>query len=196
VKSVEKRGGQGAFNWGSNVEDHQTTEEQQPADFQNDSAENAEETAEEVPAEPQIVEKTYDEFTKERAARMSKASYTTNLRKPNEGEKEDPKLRKAKVIKKKKEESSDEHLTEEDESDDEDNKIKKQLEDALAAQFHFADPRGGPSRGGRGGRGPRGPNRPQQPNVPVADGGNRRRNDRQNNAPRVEDLNDFPSLAA
>lgn len=151
-----------------------------------------------VPAEPEAVQMTLEQWKKEQASKMSKTEYAANIRKPNEGEKEDPKLKKAVVLKKKKvgdEDSDDGADGDDNDAEDECEKLKKELEQTLASQFHFADVRG-PARGGRGGRssGPPGPRRSDEGHVPT---GNRQpRGGKPQHTPRVEDLNDFPSLAA
>lgn len=151
-----------------------------------------------VPAEPEAVQMTLEQWKKEQASKKSKAEYAANIRKPNEGEKEDPKLKKAVVLKKLKagDDDSDEGADgDENDAEDECEKLKKELEQTLASQFHFADVRG-PARGGRGGRpsGPPGPKREEGSYVPS--GGRQNRGGKPQHTPRVEDLNDFPSLAA
>jgi len=203
VKSVDKRGGQGQYNWGDPTE---ATPEQETT-----GQEPREEVAE-VPAGEEVVGAegteaqeapvmSLDQWKKEMAAKKSKAEYSANIRKPNEGEKEDPKLKKALVLKKKKAEESDEAEEDAEESEDEGEKLKKELEQTLASQFHFADQRG-PPRGGRSGRGggPGGSGRGGHEGGPAARSGPPRSSNnpsnRQQYTPRVEDLNDFPSLAA
>ncbi|OQR68267.1 hypothetical protein BIW11_02049 [Tropilaelaps mercedesae] len=218
VKSVDKRNGQGPFNWGS-ATDTATNEqgdlEQQPGPNNNASAipdTNREETTEGgeeagSPTGTEVIEMTLEQWKKEQAAKKSKAEYSANIRKPNEGEKDDPKLKKATVIRKKKEEESYGSEDDAEESEDECEKMKKQLEQTLASQFHFADQRGGPPRGGRGpGRtgGPGGPRGPLSHGPSIAGGsstasarpGPGARQNRPQHTPRVEDLNDFPTLAA
>ncbi|XP_022665583.1 plasminogen activator inhibitor 1 RNA-binding protein-like [Varroa jacobsoni] len=222
VKSVEKRGGQGAYNWGSATDtsaNDQGDLEQQQGSNANASNVNQDSSREEIaeggeeasaPAGSEVVEMTLEQWKKEQAAKQSKAEYSANIRKPNEGEKDDPKLKKATVIRKKKEEETYDSEEDAEESEDECEKMKKQLEQTLASQFHFADQRSGPPRGGRGpGRtGPGGPRfgQPSQgghgptPGVagpnPNARTGSNARSNRPQHTPRVEDLNDFPSLAA
>ena len=150
-----------------------------------------------VPAEPEAVQMTLEQWKKEQASKKSKTEYAANIRKPNEGEKEDPKLKKAVVLKKLKagDEDSDEGGDGDDnDAEDECEKLKKELEQTLASQFHFADVRG-PARGGRGGR-PSGPPGPKREEGYAPSGGRPTRGGKPQHTPRVEDLNDFPSLAA
>ncbi|XP_003743423.1 plasminogen activator inhibitor 1 RNA-binding protein [Galendromus occidentalis] len=204
VKSTEKRGGQGAHNWGKNTDQFDTTPEQELVVPENldvtpegvpEGVAAGEEPA--VPAEPEAVQMTLEQWKKEQASKVSKAEYAANIRKPNEGEKEDPKLKKAVVLKKLKageEDSDDADGDDANDAEDECEKLKKELEQTLASQFHFADVRG-PARGGRGGRssGPPGPRRQEEGNQPSS---RPPRGGKPQHTPRVEDLNDFPSLAA
>lgn len=199
VKATEKRGGQGAHNWGKNTDFEPAVEQEVLQVDELDTTPEVgagDETA--APAEPETVQMTLEQWKKEQASKMSKTEYVSNIRKPNEGEKEDPKLKKAVVLKKLKageEDSDDGEGGDDNDAEDECEKLKKELEQTLASQFHFADVRG-PARGGRGGRssGPPGPRR-EEGHVPSgrqSRGGGKT----QHTAPRVEDLNDFPSLAA
>lgn len=197
VKSTEKRGGQGAHNWGKLTEFDSAPETEllitENLDVTPEAAPGEEVV---VPAEPEAVQMTLEQWKKEQASKMSKKEYAANIRKPNEGEKEDPKLKKAVVLKKLKageEDSDDADGDDGNDAEDECEKLKKELEQTLASQFHFADVRG-PARGGRGGRPSGGPPAPRReeghtPSRPT-------RGSKPQHTPRVEDLNDFPSLAA
>jgi len=200
VKATEKRGGQGAHNWGKPT-DFDAAPEQElliVEDLDTTPTEVGAGDEAVVPAEPEPVTMTLEQWKKEQASKMSKTEYAANIRKPNEGEKEDPKLKKAVVLKKKKagdDDSDDGGDGDDNDAEDECEKLKKELEQTLASQFHFADVRG-PARGGRGGRssGPPGPRRSEEGHAPT--GGRQSRGGKTQHTPRVEDLNDFPSLAA
>ncbi|XP_022666057.1 plasminogen activator inhibitor 1 RNA-binding protein-like [Varroa jacobsoni] len=185
-----------------------------------------EETPAEGEVEPETPEKTLDQWKKELEARKSKTTYNAAIRKPNEGESSDPKWAKMKMIKKKKDSDSpapiishkEHHPVTEDMLDEEDRKLKR-LEETVSKQFHYLDSRGNTgstaggrsNRGGRGGSfGGRGGGRGGRtgPGDRSAGGGDSRgsrghahnghnaQQPQSRPTPRVEDLNDFPSLAA
>lgn len=167
-----------------------------------DNAESKEnEPLPEEPVEEAVKEMTLDEWKKEQEAKRVVPKY--NLRKPGEGE-DDKQWKKSYVLKKKAKEEDDDQDDEED--DDEEYNRKGNQRMLLDIQINFSDSRRGTRGRGRGGRGaPRTPGREDRPREDRGNRGGRgmgRDREReppkgkgQQSAPRVDDFNDFPSLA-
>lgn len=224
VKSVDKRDGAGAHNWGSHkqdLEDFQKNQQPQQPSSTDDEApkEGNEDEQPAAPVEEEVKEMTLDEWKAQRNAQRLKPEY--NIRKAGEGESGQNWDKMVKLDKKA--EELDGQKRDDGPKKDADAK-KKQL---LDIEFHFNDGRrGGLGRGGRGGRGPpsvgqgnRRPNRDRE-HRPVRgegeershddDGQQRERRQRRPryqertggagndaavpHAPKVDDERDFPSL--
>jgi len=156
IKPEEKRGGSGKGNWGNFEDDVKAdgdetnnTSVEEPIK-EGEEAENKEEAVEDrAPKEddePKTM--TLDEW---KAQQVKKEGPKFNVRKPGEGQKDDPKWKKATIYKKENEEESEEEEEEEVVYLQRANRQKK-----VNINFTFADEsrggRGGPGRG-RGGRG-------------------------------------------
>jgi len=159
IKPEEKRGGSGKGNWG-NFEDDVKAEGEEPANTSTEEAatqeggeakeDGAASDKEPVPEEPKTL--TLDEW---KAQQSKKEGPKFNTRKAGEGQKADPKWKKATAYKKNEEEESDEDEEEEVVHTQRSNRSQK-----ININFTFADDSsrggGGGGRGrGRGGRGPR-----------------------------------------
>lgn len=156
VKSVDKREGSGSYNWGS---DKELVEENLNAEVSDHdtSAENAEKIEEgAAPVEGEDKEKTEEEQAREMTLdeykaqqKAAKAAKTTafNIRKAGEGENQ-AQWKKTYVLKKKVEEEADE-----DEEDDDEESHHGRRKVVLDIDFQFSDsPARGRGRGrGRGG---------------------------------------------
>merc|ERR1712012_62948 len=157
IKPEEKRGGSGKGNWG-NFEDDVKAEGEEPANTSTEEAatqeggeakeDGAASDKEPVPEEPKTL--TLDEW---KAQQSKKEGPKFNTRKAGEGQKADPKWKKATAYKKNEEEESDEDEEEEVVHTQRSNRSQK-------ININFADDSsrggGGGGRGrGRGGRGPR-----------------------------------------
>lgn len=153
----------------------------------------------EEPIEEAVKEMTLDEWKREQEAKRVVPKY--NLRKPGEGE-DDKQWKKSYMLKKKAKEE-DEDQDDEEEEDDEEYNRKGNQRLLLDIQINFSDSRRGMRGRGRGGRGaPRAAGRePVQERGNRGGGGGRAGNREsakgkgQQSAPRVDDFNDFPSLA-
>ncbi|KAG8195808.1 hypothetical protein JTE90_004811 [Oedothorax gibbosus] len=168
----------------------------------NTEAKEGEQTEEQM--EEAIKEMTLDEYKREQEAKRVVPKF--NLRKPGEGE-DDKQWKKGYVLKKKPVEEEEDQDEEEDVEDDEYARKEKQKV-LLDFQFNFTDSRRGTRGRGRGGRGgPRGGARdnPMRDGPPREDrmretrgprGGGPPRAKPGQQAPRVDDINDFPSLVS
>lgn len=151
------------------------------------------------PVEEAVKEMTLDEWKREQEAKRVVPKY--NLRKPGEGE-DDKQWKKSYMLKKKAKEEDDDQ-DEEDEEDDEEYNRKGNQRLLLDIQINFSDSRRGMRGRGRGGRGaPRAPGREsvggrEERGPRGGRAGNRDtpKSKGQQSAPRVDDFNDFPSLA-
>lgn len=221
VKSVDKRDGGGAHNWGSHKQDIDDLNKP-PTDDENKEGgeENADDSTPTAPIEEEPKEMTLDEWKAQRQSQLLQPQY--NLRKAGEGE-DNAQWDKMKRLDKK---IGDGDVGRKDDiaaaaAKKEADAKKKQV---LDIEFHFNDGRRGglgrrPNTGGRGG-GAGGPGqnrrpRPQRDNADEShgDGGEQRerrppreRRPRFENrrgeyhgqdaphAPKVDDERDFPSL--
>lgn len=187
MKSVDKKGGEGAFNWGTVNDDlevqlspfgeENATETAEKSGDDTATTENPADTSkeEEQPTGEGVVpddakEMTLDEYKREQEQKRSRASF--NIRKPGEGE-ENSQWKKMFVLKKKINEEGEEE--EEEETDEEDEYTRRGRQRQLVEiEINFADQRrgrggrgrglgrggpGGPGGPGRGAGGPRGPPR-------------------------------------
>lgn len=171
VKPVDKKGGEGAYNWGTVNDDlevqlspfgeenvtetadksgDETAVGENAADTSKDSSGAAgEEGAAAENAADDAREMTLDEYKREQEQKRSRASF--NIRKAGEGGEEKAEWKKMYVLKKKiTDEDGDEE--EEEESEEEDEYMRRGRQRQLVdIEINFADQRRG--RGGRGGRG-------------------------------------------
>ncbi|XP_070501452.1 SERPINE1 mRNA-binding protein 1-like [Chironomus tepperi] len=141
VKSVDKRDGGGAHNWGTHKTDIDDMNKPVTDGEDTSGEKEGEEVVEEPAAPEEPKEMTLDEYKAQRRAQLLQPQY--NIRKAGEGE-DDPKWDNMKKLDKKMEEST--ALKKDDGKKDADGK-KKQV---LDIEFHFNDGR----RGGLGRRGP------------------------------------------
>ncbi|XP_037526578.1 plasminogen activator inhibitor 1 RNA-binding protein isoform X1 [Rhipicephalus sanguineus] len=170
VKPVDKKGGEGSYNWGtvnddlevqlSPFGDENTTEAaeksgdetaagENTADTSKDSGVAGEEGAASENAAEDTKEMTLDEYKREQEQKRSRASF--NIRKPGEGGEEKAEWKKMYVLKKKITDEDGEE-EEEEESEDEDEYMRRgRQRQVVDIEINFADQRRG--RGGRGGRG-------------------------------------------
>ncbi|XP_037288030.2 uncharacterized protein LOC119180980 [Rhipicephalus microplus] len=170
VKPVDKKGGEGSYNWGtvnddlevqlSPFGDESTTEAaeksgdetaagENTADTSKDSGVVGEEGAAGENAAEDAKEMTLDEYKREQEQKRSRASF--NIRKPGEGGEEKAEWKKMYVLKKKISDEDGEE-EEEEESEDEDEYMRRgRQRQVVDIEINFADQRRG--RGGRGGRG-------------------------------------------
>lgn len=212
VKSVDKRDGGGAHNWGSNkdvIDEADKTNEETWVGEKPEPVEPAPEVPkgdqpeqpepETTQAEEEAKELTLDEWKAQRAGR-SKPQY--NLRKAGEGEDPTQWKKMYELSKKKGEEEAIDTDDEEYDASEYPQRVGRQKH-VLDINIHFSDSRRGAAgrgRGGRGGRGGRNTNREPR-DRPVRErfrstteeqveerGGDAR------NAPKVDDERDFPSL--
>ncbi|GFQ72037.1 plasminogen activator inhibitor 1 RNA-binding protein [Trichonephila clavata] len=163
----------------------------------SESPESKENEQNEEQIQDAVKEMTLDEYKK--IIEAQRTVHKFNIRKPGEGE--DPKQwKKGYVLKKKVPIEDEEEDDDDDEVEEEEYGRKGQQKVLLDIQFNYSDSRRGMRGRGRGGRNSRGAGR---------DGGNRdfARDDRYRGgrgreavkksgqqAPRVDDFNDFPSL--
>lgn len=172
VKSVDKRDGGGAHNWGSHKQDIDDLNKP-PTDDENKEGgeENADDSTPSVPVEEEPKEMTLDEWKAQRKGQLLKPQY--NLRKAGEGE-DNAQWDKMKRLDKK---IGDGETGRKDEAGlaakREADAKKKQV---LDIEFHFNDGRRGglgrrPNTGGRGAGTAGGPNRRPRPNRENAEGG-------------------------
>ncbi|XP_071573633.1 uncharacterized protein [Temnothorax nylanderi] len=217
IKPVDKKDGAGSHNWGTHNDEIEESLNQDSQDWANDKPEadpqaptevkngetTADATVEEKPAEEETRELTLDEW---KALRSNRAKPQYNLRKAGEGE-DLSRWKKMYALEKKKE------GTEEEEEEEEDydaaaeypQRVGRQKR-VLGIEIQFNDSRRGAGGRGRGGRG-RGDrmnggrgfgNRGGGGGAP-RDGDTRPQNEQRSprsrqNAPKVDDENDFPSL--
>nr|XP_053656877.1 plasminogen activator inhibitor 1 RNA-binding protein-like [Cherax quadricarinatus] len=211
VKSVDKREGSGSYNWGSDKDQIEEQLNATPnASDLDTSAENVEKAPEEVGAaaeNEEVVreddgtkEMTLDEWKAMQGARNKPAF---NIRRAGEGENQ-AQWKKTYVLKKKVEEES-----EEDDEDEEEEVHHGRRKVILDIDFQFADSpgrgrgrgrgRGGPGRGrggdrmDRGGRGG-GMDRGRGERGRGGPGSRGGRGTSRQEAPKMDDERDFPSL--
>lgn len=171
VKPVDKKGGEGSYNWGTVNDDlevqlspfgeESTTEAAEKSGDETAAGENAADTSkdsgvagEEGAAGENAIddtkEMTLDEYKREQEMKRSRASF--NIRKPGEGGEEKAEWKKMFVLKKKITDDEDGEEEEEEESEDEDEYMRRgRQRQVVDIEINFADQRRG--RGGRGGRG-------------------------------------------
>lgn len=218
VKAVEKRNGAGAHNWGSakqdiemDLEGLQQKEPQQQQQPQNNTEdETAPAAKEESIVEPKVL--TLDEYKAQQELKRAKPQY--NIRKAGEGEDLSPQWEKMVALKKASKKTDEEEF-------EYDPSLYPQrvgrLQRIVDIQFNFNDGR----RGGGAGSGPGGRFRNKKPGVggnapgggtpPVGGGGavtgggnttenvkftrTKREVKREQNAPKVDDVRQFPTLS-
>nr|XP_034181489.1 plasminogen activator inhibitor 1 RNA-binding protein-like [Osmia lignaria] len=215
IKPVDKKDGAGSHNWGThndeieeslNPESQEWANEKPDADTTQTSSteakegETAADATEEKPAEEESREITLDEW---KALRNNRAKPQYNLRKAGEGE-DLSRWKKMYALEKKKEgaEEDDDEEEEYDAAAEYPQRVGRQKH-VLGIEIQFSDSRrgaGGRGRGrGRGDRangrgfGNRGAPRDGEPRGPAIQSEQRSPRGRQN-APKVDDENDFPSL--
>lgn len=162
VKSVDKREGGGAHNWGTYEDDIKAEEDKNnlstdgegnPAEQKshaNNADQNDESRTEAEPKEEEPKTLTLDEW---KAQQGRKEGPKFNVRKAGEGSDIDPKWKKTTAYRKEKEQEDEE---EEENAELYPQRVNRQKR-VLDIQFNFADAsRNGPAPGGRGGRGGRG----------------------------------------
>ncbi|XP_029167558.1 plasminogen activator inhibitor 1 RNA-binding protein-like [Nylanderia fulva] len=213
IKPVDKKDGAGSHNWGTHNDEIEESLNQETQEWNNEKPETepqpttevkngettADTTVEEKPAEEETRELTLDEW---KALRSNRAKPQYNLRKAGEGE-DLSRWKKMYALEKKKEGNEEE----EDEEEDYDaaaeypQRVGRQKR-VLGIEIQFSDSRrgsGGRGRGGRGrgdrmnngrGFGNRGAPRDNEPRPQTEQRSPRSRQ----NAPKVDDENDFPSL--
>uniref|UniRef100_A0A6P4ER21 Translation initiation factor IF-2 n=1 Tax=Drosophila rhopaloa TaxID=1041015 RepID=A0A6P4ER21_DRORH len=153
VKSIDKREGGGAHNWGSpkqDIEDVKTGESSPQADKEDSANEQSADPAA-VAEEDESKQMTLDEY---KALRDQRAKPNYNLRKAGEGAVDNAEWKKMVVLSKKKESNSEDEL-------EYDPSLYPQrvgrLQRIVDIQFNFNDGRkGGFRKGPRPGAGPRG----------------------------------------
>ncbi|XP_076172236.1 uncharacterized protein LOC143149068 isoform X1 [Ptiloglossa arizonensis] len=215
IKPVDKKDGAGSHNWGTHNDEIEESLNQESQDWPNEKSdgdatqaspetkegETNPDAVEEKPAEEESRELTLDEW---KALRNNRAKPQYNLRKAGEGE-DLTRWKKMYALEKKKEGA------EEDEEDEEEydaaaeypQRVGRQKR-VLGIEIQFSDSRrvvGGRGRG-RGGRGERANGRGYGNRGAPRDGETRgpppqteQRSPRgRQNAPKVDDENDFPSL--
>ncbi|XP_077561421.1 intracellular hyaluronan-binding protein 4.S-like isoform X1 [Haemaphysalis longicornis] len=176
VKPVDKKGGEGSYNWGTVNDDLEVQlspfgEENavEAADKSSDEAALAGDNAADASASSKdgfppgeegsaetasedAKEMTLDEYKREQEQKRSRASF--NIRKPGEGGEEKAEWKRMFVLKKKvsDEDGEDAEDDDEDDSEEEDEYMRRGRQRQLVdIEINFADQRRG--RGGRGGRG-------------------------------------------
>jgi plasminogen activator inhibitor 1 RNA-binding protein len=185
VKPVEKRDGNGAYNWGTFKDDLEetmttTTATTEPAQTEEGNAPGADaevnEQAETAATEENAAQEGTDEDNQktmtldEWRAMQAKPKNDFNIRKPNEGT-DDSQWKKTYILKKK---EVPQHEEEEVEEDDEEEEYEDPRKRTLNIEITFNDPirRGGRGRGrGRGGPPNRGPREGGPPNRGPREGG-------------------------
>ncbi|XP_011339650.1 plasminogen activator inhibitor 1 RNA-binding protein isoform X2 [Ooceraea biroi] len=212
IKPVDKKDGAGSHNWGTHNDEIEESLNQENQDWANDKPDadpqattevkNGEATAdaavEEKPAEEEARELTLDEW---KALRNNRAKPQYNLRKAGEGE-DLSRWKKMYALEKKKEGQEEEEEEEEeyDAAAEYPQRVGRQKR-VLGIEIQFSDSRrgsGGRGRGGRG-RGDRVNGRGFGNRGAPRDGDARLQNEQRSprsrqNAPKVDDENDFPSL--
>lgn len=177
VKPVDKKGGEGSYNWGTVNDDLEVLQSPfgeenaaETADKSGDEAALAGDSAADASASSKdgfppgeeggsaetasedAKEMTLDEYKREQEQKRSRASF--NIRKPGEGGEEKAEWKKMFVLKKKvsDEDGEDGEDDEEEDSEEEDEYMRRGRQRQLVdIEINFADQRRG--RGGRGGRG-------------------------------------------
>ncbi|XP_034935884.1 plasminogen activator inhibitor 1 RNA-binding protein-like isoform X1 [Chelonus insularis] len=222
VKPIDKKDGAGSHNWGTHNDEIEESLNPETQDWNNEKpdgettqppAENkdaetpVDTSTEEKPAEEETKELTFDEW---KALRGARAKPTYNLRKAGEGE-DLSRWKKMYALEKKKEgaEEDDDEEEEYDAAAEYPQRVGRQKR-VYDIEIQFSDSRrGAGGRGGRGGRGNRGdrPNgrgfgnrggaprdesRSSDVKIPTVD--QRSPRGRPQNAPKVDDEHDFPSL--
>ncbi|KAG7207102.1 hypothetical protein KM043_000979 [Ampulex compressa] len=221
IKPVDKKDGAGSHNWGTHNDEIEESLNQENQDWVTDKPEadapqvasEAKEgemavdtSTEEKPAEEESRELTLDEW---KALRQNRAKPQYNLRKAGEGE-DLSRWKKMYALEKKKEGAEEEEEEEEeyDAAAEYPQRVGRQKR-VLGIEIQFSDSRrgfGGRGRAGRGGRGERANGRgfgnrgvsrdagePRGPVLQTVQSEQRSPRGRQN-APKVDDENDFPSL--
>ncbi|XP_066585959.1 SERPINE1 mRNA-binding protein 1-like [Prorops nasuta] len=215
IKPVDKKDGAGSHNWGTHNDEIEESLNQENQDWSNDKVDTdtthapsegkegdapADTSTEEKAAEEEARELTLDDWKKERESRV-KPQY--NLRKAGEGE-DLSRWKKMYPLERKKE--GENETEEEGEYDAGAYPQRAGRQKRVDIEINFADNRrgaGGRGRGGRGGRGDRANGRGYGNRGAPRDGDNRgliapqaeQRSPRgRQNAPKVDDEHDFPSL--
>ncbi|XP_032679183.1 plasminogen activator inhibitor 1 RNA-binding protein-like isoform X4 [Odontomachus brunneus] len=218
IKPVDKKDGAGSHNWGTHNDEIEESLNQESQDWSNEKPESeatqaatevkngdtAVDTAvEEKPVEEESRELTLDEW---KALRNNRVKPQYNLRKAGEGE-DLSRWKKMYALEKKKE-GADEEEEEEEEYDaavEYPQRVGRQKR-VLGIEIQFSDSRrgsGGRGRGGRGrgdrvngrGYGNRGTPRDGDSRGSLQSSQNEQRSPRsRQNAPKVDDEHDFPSL--
>ncbi|XP_020288673.1 plasminogen activator inhibitor 1 RNA-binding protein-like [Pseudomyrmex gracilis] len=212
IKPVDKKDGAGSHNWGTHNDEIEESLNQETQDWANEKPDSdtqvtpevkngettAETPAEEKPVEEETRELTLDEW---KALRSNRAKPQYNLRKAGEGE-DLSRWKKMYALERKKETNEDEDEEEEeyDAAAEYPQRVGRQKR-VLGIEIQFSDSRrgsGGRGRGGRG-RGDRMNGRGFGNRGAPRDGDSRSQNEQRSprsrqNAPKVDDENDFPSL--
>ncbi|KAL2751494.1 plasminogen activator inhibitor 1 RNA-binding protein [Vespula maculifrons] len=221
IKPIDKKDGAGSHNWGTHNDEIEESLNQENQDWTNDKPEAevtpaptetkeggetpADTSTEEKPQEEESRELTLDEW-KRRQNTRAKPQY--NLRKAGEGE-DLSRWKKMYALERKKEGSDEEEEAEEefDAAAEFPQRAGRQKR-VLGIEIQFSDSRrgsGGRGRGGRGGRGERAngrgfgnrgaPRDNDSRGSALQTSQNEQRSPRgRQNAPKVDDENDFPSL--
>ncbi|KYN20451.1 Plasminogen activator inhibitor 1 RNA-binding protein [Trachymyrmex cornetzi] len=213
IKPVDKKDGAGSHNWGTHNDEIEESLNQDSQDWANDKPDSdpqaptevkngettTDATVEEKPVEEETRELTLDEW---KALRNNRAKPQYNLRKAGEGE-DLSRWKKMYALERKKEGNEEEEDEEEeyDAAAEYPQRVGRQKR-VLGIEIQFSDSRrgsGGRGRGGRG-RGDRMNGRGFGNRGAPRDGdGTRSQNEQRSprsrqNAPKVDDENDFPSL--
>ncbi|EGI64044.1 Plasminogen activator inhibitor 1 RNA-binding protein [Acromyrmex echinatior] len=213
IKPVDKKDGAGSHNWGTHNDEIEESLNQDSQDWANDKPDTdpqaptevkngettTDATVEEKPVEEETRELTLDEW---KALRNNRAKPQYNLRKAGEGE-DLSRWKKMYALERKKEGNEEEEDEEEeyDAAAEYPQRVGRQKR-VLGIEIQFSDSRrgsGGRGRGGRG-RGDRMNGRGFGNRSAPRDGdGTRSQNEQRSprsrqNAPKVDDENDFPSL--
>lgn len=211
IKPVDKKDGAGSHNWGTHndeIEESLNQESQEwaekseieapPATEVKNGETTTETTVEEKPAEEETRELTLDEW---KALRSNRQKPQYNLRKAGEGE-DLSRWKKMYALEKKKEGNEEEEDEEEeyDAAAEYPQRVGRQKR-VLGIEIQFSDSRRGSGGRGRGnrGRGDRVNGRGFGNRGAPRDGDSRSQNEQRSprsrqNAPKVDDENDFPSL--
>lgn len=220
IKPIDKKDGAGSHNWGTHNDEIEESLNQENQDWTNEKsdAEPTQAPAEtkegETPADTATEEKPQEEESREltldewKRKQMTRAKPQYNLRKAGEGE-DLSRWKKMYALERKKEGSDEEEEGEEefDAAAEFPQRAGRQKR-VLGIEIQFSDSRrgsGGRGRGGRGGRGERAngrgfgnrgaPRDGETRGPPLQTPQNEQRSPRgRQNAPKVDDENDFPSL--
>ncbi|XP_050458159.1 plasminogen activator inhibitor 1 RNA-binding protein-like isoform X2 [Cataglyphis hispanica] len=211
IKPVDKKDGAGSHNWGTHNDEIEESLNQETQEWNNEKPESEPQaatevkngdtapdaTVEEKPVEEETRELTLDEW---KALRSNRAKPQYNLRKAGEGE-DLSRWKKMYALEKKKEgnEEEDDEEEEYDAAAEYPQRVGRQKR-VLGIEIQFSDSRRGSGNRGRGnrGRGDRINGRGFGNRVP-RDSDSRAQNEQRSprsrqNAPKVDDENDFPSL--